>query len=44
MEKAKAFSFELSLAKECYSMRLELLTNASVVDDATRFISQRLEG
>ena len=24
----------LSLAKECYSMKLELLTNATVVDDA----------
>ncbi|MFL6440718.1 MAG: hypothetical protein ACJ702_02035 [Nitrososphaeraceae archaeon] len=29
----------LSLAKECYSMKLELLTNATVVDDAIRFIS-----
>jgi phenolic acid decarboxylase len=26
--------FKLSLAKECYSMKLELLTNATVVDDA----------
>jgi predicted transcriptional regulator len=25
----------LSLAKECYSMKLDLLTNATVVDDAT---------
>jgi hypothetical protein len=31
----------LSLAKECYSMKLELLTNASVVDDAIRFVSSR---
>ena len=30
----------LSLAKECYSMKLELLTNASVVDDAARFIAE----
>ena len=30
----------LSLAKECYSMKLDLLTNASVVDDAMRFVSQ----
>src|ERR671931_72178 len=30
----------LSLAKECYSMKLELLTNATVVDDAIRFVSQ----
>jgi hypothetical protein len=29
----------LSLVKECYSMKLELLTNASVVDDAARFVS-----
>jgi hypothetical protein len=27
----------LSLAKDCYSMKLELLTDASVVDDAIRF-------
>jgi hypothetical protein len=31
----------LLLAKECYSMKLELLTNATVVDDAMRFVSQR---
>src|ERR671930_872746 len=31
----------LSLAKECYSMKLDLLTNATVVDDAIRFISQQ---
>jgi hypothetical protein len=31
----------LSLAKECYSMKLDLLTNATVVDDAIRFISVR---
>jgi hypothetical protein len=31
----------LSLAKECYSMKLELLTNATVVDDAIRFVSQQ---
>jgi hypothetical protein len=31
----------LSLAKECYSMKLELLTNAKVVDDAIRFVSYR---
>src|ERR671931_525218 len=30
----------LSLAKECYSMKLELVTNATVVDDAIRFVSQ----
>jgi hypothetical protein len=30
----------LSLAKECYSMELDLLTNATVVDDAIRFVSQ----
>jgi hypothetical protein len=26
------------LAKECYSMKLDLLTNATVVDDAIRFV------
>jgi hypothetical protein len=31
----------LSLAKECYSMKLELLTNATVVDDAIRFVTDR---
>ncbi len=29
----------LALAKECYSMKLELLTNVSVVNDAARFVS-----
>jgi Trp operon repressor len=29
----------LSLVKECYSMKLDLLTNAAVVDDAIRFVS-----
>jgi hypothetical protein len=29
----------LSLAKECYSMTLDLLTNATVVDDAIRFVA-----
>jgi Trp operon repressor len=31
----------LSLAKECYSMKLELLTNATVVNDAMKFVSQK---
>jgi hypothetical protein len=31
----------LSLAKECYSMKLELLTNATVLDDAIRFVYQK---
>jgi hypothetical protein len=31
----------LSLAKECYSMKLDLLTNATVVNDAIRFVSVR---
>jgi hypothetical protein len=31
----------LSLAKECYSMKLELLTNATVVDDAIRFVTDK---
>jgi hypothetical protein len=34
----------LSLAKECYSMKLDLLTNATVVDDAIRFVSQKSIG
>jgi len=34
----------LSLAKECYSMKLDLLTNATVVDDAIRFVSQKSKG
>ena len=28
----------LSLAKDCYGMKLELLTNATVVDDVIRFV------
>jgi Trp operon repressor len=31
----------LSLAKECYAMKLDLLTNATVVEDAIRFVSSR---
>jgi hypothetical protein len=31
----------LSLAKECYSMKMDLLTNATVVDDAIRFVSEK---
>jgi hypothetical protein len=34
----------LSLAKECYSMKLDLLTNATVVDDAIRFVTDRSKG
>ena len=29
------------MVKECYSMKLELLTNATVVDDAIRFVNER---
>lgn len=29
----------LSLAKDCYSMKLELLTNATIIDDAINFIT-----
>jgi hypothetical protein len=36
MEKIQA----LSLAKDCYLMKLDLLTNATVVDDAIRFVSE----
>ena len=31
----------LSLAKECYSMKLELFNHATVVDDAIRFVSSK---
>jgi hypothetical protein len=31
----------LSLAKGCYNMKLDLLTNAIVVDDAIRFVAER---
>src|ERR671929_1498069 len=31
----------LSLAKECYSKKLDLLTNATVVDDAIKFVSSK---
>jgi hypothetical protein len=31
----------LSLAKDCYPMKLDLLTNATVVDDAIRFVANR---
>jgi len=30
----------LSLAKECYGMKLDLLTNATVVEDAIRFVTE----
>jgi predicted transcriptional regulator len=32
----------LSLAKECYGMKLDLLTNATVVDDAIRFVASNI--
>ena len=31
----------LFLAKECYAMKLDLLTNATVVDDAIRFVAEK---
>ena len=31
----------LTLAKDCYSMKLDLLTNATVVDDAIMFVSEK---
>ena len=34
----------LSLAKDCYSMKLDLLTNATVVDDAIKFVSSNQKG
>jgi hypothetical protein len=38
-QKTKEKIQALSLAKNCYSMKLDLLTNATVVDDAIRFVS-----
>jgi len=29
------------LAKECYAMNLDLLTNATVIDDAIRFVKEK---
>jgi IS30 family transposase len=31
----------LSLVRECYSMKLELLANATVIEDAIRFVSEK---
>jgi hypothetical protein len=31
----------MSLAKECYAMKLDLLTHATVVEDAIRFVTER---
>ena len=31
----------ISLAKECYTTKMELLTNITVVDDAIRFVSEK---
>jgi DNA-binding transcriptional regulator LsrR (DeoR family) len=31
----------LSLAKECYSMKLDLLTNATVIEEAIRFVAEK---
>lgn len=31
----------LVLAKDCYSMKLELLTNATVIDEAIEFVKQK---
>jgi hypothetical protein len=31
----------LSLAKECYSMKLDLLTNATVVSDTIKFVTEK---
>jgi len=31
-------TLQVGMAKECYSMKLDLLTNSTVVDDAVRFL------
>jgi hypothetical protein len=38
-EDKRAKIHALSLAKECYSMKLDLLTNVTVVNDAMKFVS-----
>ena len=40
LQKIKREDTGISLAKGCYSMNLELLTNATVVDDAIRFVNE----
>jgi hypothetical protein len=39
IQKIKEKKYRFVIAKDCYSMRLDLLTNATVVDDAIRFVS-----
>ncbi len=34
----------LTLAKDCYSMKFELLTNATIVDDALKLVTTNLKG
>jgi hypothetical protein len=34
-------AISLSLAKECYAMKLDLLTNAMIVDDVIKFVRQQ---
>ena len=34
----------LSLAKECYSMKLDLLTNVGVIREAMRFVTDKKRG
>ena len=38
----EAWIHALSLAKECYSMKMDLLTNATVVDDAIKFVNHKI--
>jgi hypothetical protein len=39
--KKKKIPRALSLAKDCYSMKLDPLTNATMVDDVIRFVSHK---
>ena len=39
-EEGKDKLHALSLAKDCYSMKLELLTNATIVEDALKFVDR----
>ena len=36
-----AITIQKTKEKECYSMKLDLLNNATVVDDAIRFVSSK---
>jgi hypothetical protein len=43
IQKIKEKKYRFVIAKDCYSVKLDLLTNATVVDDAIRFVSKSSE-